>query len=201
MNEARFKAQVTALIVQSLLRPRAAAEVLMGLRLPGSALWTALGLMAVLNAIVYALSLQVTGAADPTEAMMPPVFHAPLVFALFLFVTLVLTVLSLFWVGRKFGGGARIEDLLVLITWIQVLRLMLQLAVAVLVLVAPALAAVVIVVSSVWGLYILVGFVAAAQGWRGNVMALVVIVLAFLLMAVGLTVVFAATGLVAMGDA
>lgn len=197
MTQAQFK----ALIVQTLFRPRDAAGVLIAMRLPGQILWLALGLMAVLNAIVYSVSLQVTGTADPTEAMMPQVFHAPLVFALFLFMALALTVLSLFWVGRKLGGAARIEDVLVVITWLQVLRLILQLGVAVLVLAAPALAALVIIVSAFWGIYILVGFVGTAHGFASSLTAFLVIALAFIVMAVGLTIVFGVTGIAGMGEA
>lgn len=197
MTQAQFK----ALIVQTLFRPRDAAGALIAMRLPGQWLWMALGLMAVLNAIVYSVSLQVTGPGDPTEAMMPHAFQAPVVFALFLFAALVLTVLSLFWVGKKLGGRARIEDVLVLITWLQVLRLILQLGVAALVLVVPAIAALVIVVSSFWGVYILVGFVGAAHGFANAFKALLVIILAFLLMAVGLTFFFGVTGIAVMGDA
>lgn len=195
------KAQFNALIVQTLFRPREAAEVLMAMRLPGQGLWMALGLMAVLNAIVYTVSVQLTGPGDPTEAVMPQAFQAPVVFALFLFIALVLTVLSLVWVGRKLGGRASIEDLLVLITWLQVLRLLLQLGVAVLVLVAPALAALVIIVSSFWGIYILVGFVAAAHGFAGSFKAFAAVVLAFIVMAVGLTIFFGFTGIAMMGEA
>lgn len=197
MTQAQFK----ALIVQTLFHPREAASVLMAVRLPGQWLWMALGLMAVLNAIVYTVSLQMTGPGDPTQAMMPQAFQAPVVFALFLFLALALTVLSLFWVGKKLGGGARIEDVLVLITWLQVLRLILQLGVAVLVLIVPTLAALVIVVSSFWGVYILVGFVGTAHGFTGSFKSLAVIVLAFLLMAVGLTILFGFTGIAVMGEA
>lgn len=197
MTQGQFK----ALIVQTLFRPRDAARVLIAMRLPGQFLWMALGLMAVLNAIVYSVSLQGFGTADPTEAMMPQAFHAPVVFALFLFVVLVLTVLSLFWVGGKFGGTARIEDVLVVITWLQVLRLILQLGVAVLVLAAPSLAALVIILSTFWGIYILVGVVGTAHGFASSFMAFLVIVLAFFVMAVGLTIFFAATGIATMGEA
>lgn len=195
------KAQFNALISQTLFRPREAAEVLMALRLPGQWLWMALGLMAVLNAIVYTVSVQMTGPGDPTEAMMPQAFQVPVVFALFLFIALVLTVLSLVWVGRKLGGKASIEDMLVLIGWLQVLRLILQLGVAVLVLAAPALAALVIMVSSVWGIYILVGFVAAAHGFSSSFKAFAAVVLAFVVMAVGLTIFFGVTGIAMMGEA
>jgi len=202
MEQDMTQAQFKALIGQTLFRPREAARVLISMRLPGHWLWTALALMAVLNAIVYSVSLTVAGPGDPNAPMMmPAAFHAPVLFALLLFLALVLTVLSLFWVGRKFGGRAAIEDILVLITWLQVLRLMLQVGVTILVLAMPALAMIVIMVASIWGIYILVGFVAEAHGFVSSLGALGVICLALLVMAIGLTIVFSILGVAVMEGA
>jgi len=121
----------------------------------------------VLNSIVYSVSLRLTPTSDPmATAMMPPAFHSPVLFTIFLFGALAITVLTLYWVGQGLGGKARLTDVLVLICWLQVLRLILQLAVAILVIVAPVLGAMVILIATLWGIYILVGFVAARTCFR-----------------------------------
>ncbi len=194
------RTQFKALIVQTLFQPREVAGVLIGMRLPRQWLWMALVLMSVLNAIVYSVSLQITTPGDPTApALMPPAFHSPLLFAMFLFAALAITVLALSWIGQGLGGRAEMDDILVLISWLQVLRLMLQVAVAVLVLVAPVLGAVVIFVASLWGIYILVGFVDAAHRFDNMFKAGGVILLSLIAMAVGLTVVLSVLGVAVTG--
>ena len=198
MTRTRFN----ALIVQTLFQPREAAGVLIGMRLPRHWLWMALALMSVLNAIVYTLSLQMTAPGDATApALMPPAFHSPLLFAMFLFGTLAITVLTLTWIGQGLGGRAEMDDILVLIGWLQVLRLILQVAVAVLVIVAPVLGALVIFLASLWGIYILAGFVDAAHRFDSMFKAVGVILLSLVAMAVGLTVVFSVLGVAIVGGA
>ena len=198
MTQAGFK----ALLVQTLFAPRSAAEGLIALNLPQRWLWMALALMSVLNSIVYSVSLYLTPTSDPmATAMMPPAFHSPVLFTIFLFGALAITVLALYWIGQGLGGKGRMDDVLVLICWLQVLRLILQLVVAVLVIVAPVLGALVIFIASLWGIYILIGFVDAAHRFDNMFKAAGVIVLAMVAMAVGLTILLSMIGVAAMGGA
>ena len=134
-------------------------------------------------------------------AMMPPAFHSPVLFTIFLFGALAITVLALYWIGQGLGGKGRMDDVLVLICWLQVLRLILQLVVAVLVIVAPVLGALVIFIASLWGIYILIGFVDAAHRFDNMFKAAGVIVLAMVAMAVGLTILLSMIGVAVMGGA
>ncbi|MBC7180364.1 MAG: YIP1 family protein [Roseovarius sp.] len=94
MTQADFK----ALLLETLFRPREAARALIGFGLPQQTLWMALALMSVLNAIVYSVSLRLAPPMDPTTpTLMPPAFHSPLLFTLFLLGALVITVYALFW--------------------------------------------------------------------------------------------------------
>ncbi|WP_297772272.1 Yip1 family protein [uncultured Roseovarius sp.] len=198
MTQAQFK----ALLTQTLFAPREAARVLIGLGLPKQWLWMALALMAVLNSIVYSVTLQMSPPSDPMSmAMMPPAFHSPLLFTLFLFGALAITVLALYWVGRMLGGQAGLSDVLVLVCWLQVLRLILQAAVAFLVVVLPTLAALLIFVASLWGIYILIGFVDSAHRFENMLKSAGVILLSLVAMAVGLSVLLSMIGVAAMGGA
>ncbi|MFU8776776.1 MAG: Yip1 family protein [Roseovarius sp.] len=198
MTQADFK----ALLLETLFRPREAARVLIGLGLPQQALWMALVLMSVLNAIVYSVSLRMAPPMDPaTATLMPPAFHAPMLFAVFLFGALAITVYALFWVGRMLGGTAQLAEVLVLICWLQVLRLMLQVAVAVLVLALPTVAVLVIFISSIWGIYILTGFVDAAHRYDNILKSFGIIVLSIIAMAVGLSILLSLIGVAALGGA
>lgn len=198
MTQAEFK----ALLLETLFRPREAARGLIGFGLPQQVLWMALGLMSVLNAIVYSVSLRLAPPVDPsTPTLMPPAFHSPLLFTLFLLGALVITVYALFWVGGMLGGKATVQDVLVLICWLQVLRLILQIAFAVLVLALPTVAALLIFVSSVWGIYILTGFVDAAHRFDNMLKSFGVIILSIAAMAVGLSILLSLIGVAAMGGA
>ncbi|MDA3857092.1 MAG: Yip1 family protein [Roseovarius sp.] len=198
MTQAGFK----ALLVQTLFAPRRAAEGLIALNLPQRWLWTALALMSVLNSIVYSVTLRLTPTSDPmANAMMPPAFHSPVLFTMFLFGALAITVLALYWIGKGLGGQGRMDDVLVLICWLQVLRLILQVVVAVLVIVAPVLGALVIFIASLWGIYILIGFVDAAHRFDNMFKAAGVIVLAMVAMAVGLSILLSIIGVAVMGGA
>ncbi|WP_300547073.1 Yip1 family protein [Roseovarius sp.] len=198
MTQADFK----ALLVQTLIAPRSAAHALIALNLPRQWLWMALALMSVLNSIVYSVTLRLNPTNDPmATAMMPPAFHSPVLFTMFLFTALALTVLTLYWIGKSLGGKARLDDVLVLICWLQVLRLILQLVVAVLMIAAPALGALLIFIASLWGIFILIGFVDAAHRFDNFFKAAGVIVLAMVAMAVGLTVVLSVISVAVMGGA
>lgn len=192
--------QFKDLVRQTLFQPQEAAQALMEMRLPRQDLWMALGLMSILNSIVYSLSLHLSPPSDPSVALMPPAFHSPILFAVFLFGALAITVIALYYVGQGLGGKpGSMDDMLVLITWLQVLRLMVQLAVLVLALAAPVLAALAVMVAAIWGVYILVGFVDAAHRFGNMFKAAGVILLSLVAMAIGLSAFLSLVGVAVMG--
>jgi hypothetical protein len=91
------------------------------------------------------------------------------------------------------------DDILVLLTWLQVLRLLVQVGVLVLVLVAPVLGALAVIVAAVWGIYILISFVDAAHRFGNMFKATGVILLSLVAMAVGLSAFLSLVGVVVMG--
>lgn len=196
-------AMMQELVRQSLFEPRVAAERLMALRLPLEWLWMALGLMCALNAIVYSVSLALAPPVDPVTGaqLVPGIFQSPLIFAGFLLGALVLTVLTLGWVGRGMDGKAQTADLLVLVVWMQVLRLGVQLLVIVITPVAPVLAALFVVTASLWGLFILVVFIQSAHQFASVFKAILVLAVAVLAMAAGVSLIFGAIGTAFLGGA
>jgi len=179
---------VINLFWQTLRAPGAAAERILALNLPRNWLWMALVLMGVLNGIVYSMFLQMGPPPDPTRPqMIPAVLQSPMMFTLFLVGALGITVLTLTWVGRAMGGKAEVPQILALIGWLQVLRLIVQLALFVLMLALPLAGVVFVVVASVWGLVILVVFVGRAHGFESSFKAAGVVILGFLAMLIGLS--------------
>lgn len=188
------------LVRKTLFQPNEAARELIEMRLPRQGLWMALALLSILNSIVYSLSQQLNPPTDPSVALMPPAFHSPILFALFLFGALAITVIALHYVGQGLGGApGSMDDILVLLTWLQVLRLLVQVGVLLLVLVAPVLGAIAVIVAAVWGIYILICFVDAAHRFGNMFKAAGVIILSLVAMAVGLSAFLSLVGVVVMG--
>ncbi|AVO39222.1 YIP1 family protein [Pukyongiella litopenaei] len=147
------------LIVETLRDPARTARYLMSLRIAPEALWTGLGLVAVLNTLLFSLSDMLV----PGPAPLPGVFASPIVYFLLVAAALVLTVYALFWTGRLFGGTGGVDQILVLIVWLQSLRLLVQVITLVLALTIPALSLLVVLFAAVAGLYITLHFVNEAH--------------------------------------
>lgn len=172
------------LTATTLRNPAAAAQELMSLHLPRSVLWTALILMATLQALTFGVSEILI----PTTAPVPLVFDSPLAFFGMAVVALALTVYSLQWTGRMLGGSGSLEDVMVIIVWIQVLRVVVQLLALVLTIVMPGLALLLVFVATILGLYILVHFVNEAHRLNSLLRASGVLVSSVIVMVLGLSI-------------
>lgn len=149
------------LAVTSVADPAAAARSLMALALPRAALWTALLLVAVLNTILFGLSHILVPAPEPVQ--MAGLFSSPIAYFVLVSGGLVLTIYAIFWTGRLLGGSGALEDVMVLIIWLQGLRVLVQAAALVLLLVLPMLSMLLIFAAALIGLYILLHFVDQAH--------------------------------------
>ena len=200
MGQAMNTSFATDLLRQTLTAPREAAARIIGLDLPRDWLWTALLLMGVLNGLVYSVVLQIggpqEGAAPP---MMPAVLQSPLIFTVFLIGALTLTVFSLSLAGRFMGGVAETVHILALITWLQLLRLLVQVALVVLMLALPLLGVLLVLVASVWGIVILVAFMDEAHQFENMFKAVGAIIFGFIVVLIGLSAIFALFGTAVIG--
>ena len=184
------------LAVQSVRDPAGAAQVLLGIGLPRQVLWMALVLMAALQSVVFALSDLAVGGPTP----MPLLFGSPLRFFAMAVVTLVLTVYAIQWVGRALGGEGALEDVMVVIVWLQGLRVVVQALVLVLSLTVPVLAMLTVLVASVLGIYIILHFINAAHRLDSLGKAFVVLIAALLAMVLGLSVLLSIIGVSLVGE-
>lgn len=171
------------LLKQSLTDPAGVARTLVGLNLPRNVLWTALLLMAALQSVLFALSNLVM----PPEDLLPAVLSSPLRFFMLTAAMLALTVSAIYWVGRLMGGDGAFEDVLVVIVWMQVLRLLVQLVSLVLALAIPQLAVMLLVAASLVGIYILVHFIDQAHRLNSLAKSIGVLVLAMVALVVALS--------------
>ena len=160
------------LVIETIRAPADAAGRLLAVDLPRNWLWMALALMCVLNAIVYSISVQINPPSPEVQTVIPPAFQSPVLFTIFLFGALVITIYVLQWISQAMSGTATVSDMLLLMTWLQVMRLIFQLAVLILSLVSTALSALLVIGGSIWAVYILAAFIDKANGFDNLLKAL-----------------------------
>lgn len=178
------------LAMLSVSDPAAAARQLMSMQIPRNILWSALFLVATLNTIIFTISDLLVPGPTPLGSL----FSTP--FTVFGMVAggLFLTVYSIFWTGRVMGGKAAVDDIMVLIVWLQFLRLLVQAAVLVLVLTIPLASALLVLVAVVMGLYMLLHFVKQAHQLESLGYAAGIAIVSMLIPVMGLAVLFALFG-------
>lgn len=181
------------LIALTVANPAEAARQLIALHLSREVLWTGLVLAAVLNTLIFSL------AEVLMPAPMPGGLGSPLVYFAMVAGGLLLTILSLYWAGRLLGGSGRFEDLLTVVLWLQVLRVIVQLATLVISLLVPPLAMVVVFVAMLFGLYIMVNFIDQAHRLGSPLRAVGVLIMSILIMAVALYLLLTVVGGLFMG--
>jgi len=179
------------LFVDTIYTPRAAARQVLALQVANKDVWTILTLTTILNAIAYAGTVQ----AFPT--VVPPVILSlsPFVLTGMFFVSMALGAMALFWGGRTIGGVASFTDILVLITWLQFVRLAIQIVTFVLLLFLPVLAGVFNFLATIYVLWILLNFINEAQGFDSIGKSFANIILGLLGLMMALSFIISAIGL------
>lgn len=172
---------------QSIVDPRAAAPILVGIPLERSVVPMALALIAALNGILYGLLLP--------ASFFPGGMSAPIVLALVVGAVIWLSAWIMTFVGRMFGGEGRIEGLLRVALWLQVLRLVAQVVLSVVGLAVPSVAWMLGMAAGIWGLYMMVCFVAAAHGFESRLKAVGVMAVTFFAAVLALSVLLSALGI------
>jgi hypothetical protein len=150
------------LAIETIRTPRSAAEKILGLSLRSEVIWTALALVAVLNALLFSASITLLETRDGIVSGL----NLPFLYLALMVAAMVIGSMVLSWIGQVMGGRATLMQLLPLVIWLQALRAAAQLGVIVLVLVLPGLADLISLMIGLYGLWILANFIDVAQGWR-----------------------------------
>ncbi|MFC4668429.1 YIP1 family protein [Seohaeicola nanhaiensis] len=179
-----------ALALQSVTDPAAAARVLLGLRLPRSVLWQGLVLMAVLQAVIYALSDLAFAEPNPMRLL----FGGPLQFFMIALLGMVLFVYVLRMAGRLFGGQGELDDVLAVMVWLNALRAAAQVAMLVLSLTVPMVAMVLMLVVTFFGLYISMHFINEALRLNSLLRSFFVLLVASLAIGIALSILLSLVG-------
>ncbi|MBJ6370627.1 Yip1 family protein [Sedimentitalea arenosa] len=174
----------------SIKDPATAARILLSVPIPREALWTALALVAVLNALLFTLSNILVPAPTP----MPGMFSVPLVYCVLVAGGLVLTIYALFWAGRAMGGQGTLESVMIVIVWLQALRVVAQMGVLLLLVTVPSLSVLLVFAVSLYGLYMLLHFIDQAHKFKSLGRSAGVLIAALLAIVLGLSLLISLFG-------
>lgn len=186
---------LTQLLRLTLLDPRAAARVVIGLNLPLAAAWTALALTTVLAAILSHLTITLMGGP---QAEVPALFSSPLLVAGVQGGVQAVGAVLAWAVGRRAGGHGTLAQAVALFAWLEAVLLVAQAAQFLLTVPAPGLAEVIGIMSFALFLWLLTVFVAELHGFvRPGLVLLSILATGFVLalvVAIVLVAVFGAEG-------
>ena len=183
-------------IVQSVIDPRSVAEALFALAFEREHLWMALVAFSALNAVFFGLPFLI----DPVAAQgLPPFMQQPVIFAFISFASTTITVFGLHWTGQALGGDGRLDHMLAVMVWLQLLQVVLQAVVFAFAFIMPTIAGLVGLIAMPLGLWICVNFVDCVHGFESLIKAFAVMVLWVVGLILGLSMILALLGVTAGG--
>ncbi len=189
------RAALTDLAVLTLRAPQQAAAQIISFQLSRDVLWSGLALAAILNTVMFNLSIMTAGDSQS----LPAVFNSPLAFFVVLAGLLVLSVHAFYWTGLSIGGKGNLGDLLALLVWLQILRAIAQAGMVILLALSPGIALLFSFATGLLGFWILVNFISAALHLPSVAHGLAVVILAAIAMVFGLLLIGGLVGLSSLG--
>lgn len=191
-----MKAQLTQLFWMTIQNPAQAAQVLWQVQVDRATGWMILALAVTLNTLAYFASL----ALFPV----PPEIAFPLLTKPFLVLTMlgstsVIFVFAFYWVGRSLGGEGSFNTILLMVGWLQYMRLAIQLGSLLLMIVMPSLAQMFVLLTGLYGLWVVVNFIKIAHAYKTLERAVAVVVLSAIGLTVGLSVFVSLIAVTAFG--
>jgi hypothetical protein len=179
-------ASVSALVRETLLRPREAAQRVLQMNVPDDARWLSFVLVVVLSVILGQASVVLMGDEGFGGSL--------LMMAVFQSMVLLGLVAGVQGIGRVFGGQGQFPDTLVLITWLQFVMLVFQLVQIVALIVIPPLFGIVTILSLLVFLRTLASFVMVLHGFGSILKVTIGILFSFFVMAFAMAILLTAMG-------
>ncbi|WP_442773262.1 YIP1 family protein [Paenirhodobacter enshiensis] len=183
------------LILRSFTQPRDVARVLIALRLPAQARWTALCLVMVLSSVLSLLvelvMRGVTGEAGEATSVSTILVMTAVQGALILYGAAAMTVL-----GRQAGGQGTFAEAMVLVSWAEFILILGQCAQFVLMLVVPQLTMIGAAALIALLFYLLTQFTAALHGFTSLIKVAMAVIAVFFGTAMIAGMIFVSLGLV-----
>jgi len=186
-----------ALMVLTFRDTRSAAQVLNAMRLNRGILWSMLFLISILTVLTLELSL----VFYPADATAPFGSVSPFALTAVVGSALTITVFSLYFAGQMLGGTGRFPAALLVTIWWQAIAIVMQLVQTVALLFSPLLTSLVTLGALVFSIYCLIVFINEMHGFNSLAKALGAVVIAFLGILFGLSLILTLIGVAAQGGA
>ena len=180
---------------ETVFDPPGAAERVLTFEIGRNALWMALLLATVLNALLFSLSHDLFPTAVPLQGL----FDNPLLYAMAQGGGLVITVFVLTWVGNMMGGQGGLGDVLVCLVWLQFMRVLAQALVIVVGVAVPMLGGLISLAILGMSVWILLHFINAAHRFDSLFKSFFVLFLAGLGVSFGISIILMLIGVSAEG--
>ncbi len=189
---------LSPLISTTLTDPRQAARQIMAMDLGRDVAWTALALVAAVNTFI--LQVMVRAAPAEIQSQFPSYFSAPLAVFVLMAGVMVIYIHTVYWAGLALSGKGRLDDVVNLMVWLQVLRTGAQVLILAVSAIISALAGLLSLVAFAWGLWILFNFLVEAMQLPSIGHAVIVLVIAIAGLVLGLGILLALIGPLAQGS-
>ena len=183
------------LLMTTLRTPDEAAEIIMDTPISRTEMWLSVLLAAALNALATGISLTLM----PLPEGWPSLFGNPMSYFVIIAGGLVLLGHILTWSGRWIGGTGALDDIIKLIVWLQLVRIVLQVVGLVIVIAAPLLGALYGLATGLLSLWILLHFVRAGHRLESLGTAALVLFATFVGLVIGLSLLLSLIGVGSLG--
>jgi hypothetical protein len=183
---------LTALVRETLARPRDAALRVLRMDVPDDARWLAFVLVVVLSVLLGQASVLLMGEGGGIGGSL-------LLMAMFQSSVLLALVVGVQGIGRMAGGKGQFPDTLLLITWLQFVMLVFQIVQIVALVLVPPLFGVITILSLLVFLRTLASFVLVLHGFQSVVKVGVAILFSFFGIAMLLAIVLSILGFAPAG--
>lgn len=179
-------ANLSAMVRETLTRPRDAAARLLALNVPDDARWLGFVIVVVLSVILGQVSVLAMGEGAFGGGM--------LFMAMFQTSITLGMVVAVQGIGRMFGGTGTFPDTLLLIAWLQFVMLVFQVAQVIALVLVPPLFGLIAIAALVVFLHVLTQFVRVLHGFESSIKVFVGIVFSFFAFAMAMAIVLSVLG-------
>lgn len=183
------------LALMTLKNPEAASATVLSWNMPKEAIWTAIALVSVIVTILSTLSNMIFPVPPPLDGIV----SNPFMYFVIAAGGFIATVYSVYWAGRLFGAQGQVEDLMVLLLWLQALRAAAQVFVLFLLVMAPVAASFFVLFVAVATIWVFVHFINAGLKLNSILRAVGVLLVGALGMVIVMTVLLSFLGVSAVG--
>jgi hypothetical protein len=136
----------------------------LSLGVPRDAIWLIVCLVVLLSVILAEITALVSGGVAAESVL--GVFGSPIAMGILQLAVLLVTIGTVYAIGRAFGGTGSLEETAVLISWLQFIMVCIQVIQTAAFVLMPPLGAMIGIAALILFLWILTNFIAVLHGFR-----------------------------------